>query len=210
MPRGIIYTIGYSSYTRSSLIKTLYKHDVKAVIDVRSSPFSSIYKDFNRSPLKAELNQKNIYYVFLGAECGARVEDRSCHTNGKVDFQKVNKLPSFKKGITRILSGSEIFNVTLFCAEKDPITCHRMILVCRELAKYDVEIKHILPNCDIESHDEAEARLLAKLGLNQMHFFKSKEEVLEEGYKIQGEKIAYDFSKEDSIWTTHEQSNCTP
>ncbi len=51
------------------------------------------------------------------------------------------------------------------CAEKDPITCHRAILICQYLRDFDLDIHHILSNGDLESHFQLEDRLLESLDL---------------------------------------------
>ena len=77
------------------------------------------------------------------------------------------------------------------CAEKDPISCHRMILVCRNLKKMGIEIYHILDTDIVESQSESEHRLLKVFKLNQLELFHSKNDQLEQAYDKQGERIAY-------------------
>ena len=47
------------------------------------------------------------------------------------------------------------------CAEREPLDCHRCLLVARELAARGVAIGHILHDGAIEPHAATEARLLA-------------------------------------------------
>jgi len=77
------------------------------------------------------------------------------------------------------------------CAEKDPITCHRTILVCRNLQSAGVSIKHILGNGSIENHNDSERRLLRMFKLNHPNMFVDNEQLLNDAYARQGEKIAY-------------------
>ncbi len=44
----LIYTIGYTGFTREEMLKELFKRNINALIDVRSSPFSERYPDYNR------------------------------------------------------------------------------------------------------------------------------------------------------------------
>ncbi len=53
------------------------------------------------------------------------------------------------------------------CAEKDPITCHRAILVCQHLREFDLDINHILRNGNLEAHQHLEERLLELHRLKQ-------------------------------------------
>lgn len=195
---GTIFTIGYSSYSVEEFVNTLINNEVKALIDVRSSPYSKMYSDFNKEHLKRYLNSKSIYYVFLGDECGARASETSCYTNGAVDFNCVSALPRFKSGIKRITEGASKFNIAMMCAEKDPLTCHRTILVTRNLKKYNYPIKHILADNIVETHKQLEKRLLKLFDLDQTHFYKTKKELLDEAYDMQASKIAYRPSEQEA------------
>ena len=82
--------------------------------------------------------------------------------------------------------------IALMCAERDPLTCHRAILVCRHLRKErDLSILHILDDGQTEPHEESERRLLKLALMEQADLFKSFHEQLEEAYDHQGLRIAY-------------------
>ena len=197
--KKIIYTIGYSSFEIDSFIETLKKHNINAIVDVRSSPYSQDKSEFNREALKESLNKKHIAYVFLGEECGARVSDSSCYINGKVDYSLVAKTDLFKTGIQRLLNGAEKYSLALMCAEKDPITCHRTILICRYLIKEGVSVKHVLENGNIEFHEDSEKRLLKLFKLHHPDLFRTEQDRLNEAYSRQGEKIAYEAEDQKEI-----------
>lgn len=190
-----LFTIGYSSFSLKVFLNTLKKYKITAVADVRSQPYSQFKPEFNRENLKEELYKNNIAYAFLGEECGARVDDPKCYIDGKVNYELVAKNPTFKKGLERIIKGMEKFSIALMCAEKDPITCHRTILVCRNLQSAGVEIKHILSNGRVEKHKDSEQRLMRLFNLNHPDMFRSEEQRLEDAYSLQGEKIAYEIAE---------------
>jgi uncharacterized protein (DUF488 family) len=56
----------------------------------------------------------------------------------------------FQEGLERVRKGAARFNLALMCTEKDPIQCHRTILVCRHLRAKDTTIKHILEDGELE------------------------------------------------------------
>lgn len=186
-----LYTIGYSPHIHESFLCILKKHKITAVADVRSSPYSQYKPEFNKELLAEFLNKNGIAYVFLGEFCGARVEDPSCYVNGKVDYTLVAESPKFKKGLKRIINGMEKYRIALMCAEKDPITCHRTILICRNLAAKKIDIKHIMSDGRTEDHKDSEQRLLKIFGLNHPDMFRSEQQRLADAYIRQGEKIAY-------------------
>lgn len=190
-----IYTIGYAPHTIDSFINSLQVHNITAVADVRSSPYSQFKSEFNREKLKECLLSNGIAYVFLGDNCGARVEDSNCYVNGKVDYDLVAKSRNFLEGLTRIKKGMEQFCLALMCAEKDPITCHRTILICRNIQSDNIEVKHILSNGEVENHKDTEKRLLKLFKLHHPDLFRTEKQRLDDAYARQGEKIAYETSE---------------
>lgn len=196
MTNKTLYTIGYAPHTIETFVKVLSKHHITAIADVRSTPYSQFKPEFNKDNLEKCLGAHHISYVFLGDYCGARVKDPSCYVNGKVDYKLVAKNSKFNDGLQRIKKGMESFSLALMCSEKDPITCHRTILICRNLqAKEGIIIKHILSNGRLEDHKDSEFRLLKLFKLNQSDFFRTDKQRLDDAYSLQGEKIAYETSE---------------
>ncbi len=60
------FTIGHSNHAIETFIELLLQHQVTALADVRSSPYSRRFPQFNQTALKAELKNVNIAYVPLG------------------------------------------------------------------------------------------------------------------------------------------------
>lgn len=193
-----LFTIGYSPHIPESFLRILKKYKITAVADVRSSPYSQFKPEFNKDQITEFLKENGIAYVFLGDVCGARVEDSSCYVNGKVDYALVAENPKFKEGLKRIINGMEKFRIALMCAEKDPITCHRTILICRNLTSRGINIKHILSNGRIEDQKDSEQRLLKLFMLNHPDMFRSEQQRLNDAYSRQGEKIAYEVAEPTS------------
>mgnify|MGYP006286743795 FL=1 len=77
------------------------------------------------------------------------------------------------------------------CSEKDPVSCHRMILVCRHLKNNDLQILHILEDGSLETNDAAEKRLMKLLKIPELDLFAGPDELIAQAYDVQGEKIAY-------------------
>lgn len=185
-----LFTIGHSTHTVDHFIDLLKEHSITAVCDVRSQPYSQYNPQFNRENLKKDLKMNNIEYVFLGKELGARSENPGCYIDGKVQYNYLVDEPLFKHGISRLSQGMKQYSIALMCAEKDPITCHRMILVCREMRSIADQINHILADGKIETNSEAEDRLMNVLRIVP-DMFKNKSECIEEAYDKQGLRIAY-------------------
>lgn len=187
----LVYTIGHSTHSMARFIELLQTHAITAVADVRSHPYSRFNPQYNRENLQAELKGANLAYVFLGRELGARPEDESCYVDGKVHYDRLARTARFREGLARVTQGMCSHRIALMCAEKDPLTCHRTILVCRHLAEQGIEARHILEDGRLESHAEAVARLLNELELPERDLFRSRDEIVADAYELRGREIAY-------------------
>jgi len=186
-----LYTIGHSNHSIERFLDLLKMHEIKAVCDVRSSPYSSHNPQYNRENLLQSLKSIGIAYVFLGLELGPRSEDLSCYLNGKVQYDRLARTETFKRGIERLLVGMKTHRIALMCAEKDPTTCHRMILVCRALRSGPVQIFHILEDGALEGLRDAEIRLARALKVPLLPLFEVEEDQIRRAYDAQAERIAY-------------------
>jgi uncharacterized protein (DUF488 family) len=186
-----VYTVGHSTHSIETLIEILARHQVTAVADVRSNPYSRMNPQFNRERLRPNLSAAGIAYIFIGRELGARTDDRSCYREGRVQYDLLARTALFQAGIACIAEGISNHRIALMCAEKDPLTCHRAILVCRHLAARGVGAQHILEDGKLESHADALARLLAEFGLAERDLFRSRDELIGEAYLRRGQQIAY-------------------
>ena len=186
-----LFTVGHSNHTPEVFLALLQSHQIGAVADVRSSPFSRFNPQYNRDALAAALTAVDIRYVFLGLELGARRSEPECYDSGKARYDLIAKTPLFQRGLERVRRGTASYRVALLCAEKDPLTCHRTILVCRHLRAESMLIQHILEDGGLESNADAERRLLSVCGLPPHDLFRSHEELIEQAYDMQGDRIAY-------------------
>lgn len=188
-----VFTIGHSTHDIERFIALLRQHGVTALCDVRSKPYSRLNPQFNREPLKRSLQDHGIAYVFLGAELGARSDDPSCYDQGKVKYDRLAETPLFQQGLARVTEGMKKYRLALMCAEREPVECHRTILVARHLAARGVDVAHIHADGRIESHADALSRLLQTFKLQGGDMFRSQPELLAEAYRLQEERIAYTF-----------------
>lgn len=161
-----IFTVGHSNHSVEKFLSLLKQNGVSAIADVRSSPFSRHSPQFNQSSLRKTLTSEGISYVFLGEELGARSKNPECYVEGKARYELIAATEEFATGLDRILEGVKRHQIALMCAEQDPITCHRAILVCKHLKDTGLNIQHILKTGDLESHDHLEQRLLKIHGLS--------------------------------------------
>ena len=109
--------------------------------------------------------------------------------------------PLFQEGLSRLVKGVKSHRIALMCAEKDPLTCHRAILVCRHLVTHGIGAQHILEDSWVESHDAALSRLMAELGLEEQDLFRSRDQAILEAYDRRGKQIAYSLRVADEETT---------
>lgn len=192
MKTPCVYTVGHSTHSIDTFLGLLDLYGISAICDVRSSPYSRFNPQYNKDALSKSLHDHSIKYVFLGKELGARSNDPSCYCDGRVQYRALARTELFLSGIERVRVGVERgYRMALMCAEKDPLDCHRTVLVARTLESDGFSVSHILSDGTLETQDEAAARLIKKLNLNQDDLFLSAPDVIDKAFRKQEEKIAY-------------------
>lgn len=164
MDQGSLFTAGYAGFGSSDkLLQRLRQHGVQWVADVRSAPFSKHFPWASQGALHASLQDAGFGYVWLGRELGARQSDPVVLLDcGYLDFEVFAVTDLFRTGIARIRTGlAKGFSIALLCAEKEPMDCHRCILIGRALSEAGVPVRHLLPDRSITQR-QVEAELLAK------------------------------------------------
>ena len=187
-----ILTIGHSTHTLEAFVALLRRHHVAQVADVRSAPYSRFNPQFNREPLARSLVACGIEYVFLGLELGGRSDDPSCYENGRIRYDRLGSTQLFQRGLDRFVHDMASHRIALMCAEKEPLECHRTLLVAQALQTRGVAVGHILTDGVLESHAAAMDRLLAMHGdLQQGELFGRPCKRIERAVAKQAERIAY-------------------
>lgn len=186
-----VLTVGHSTWPIGDFLAMLRTHGVTAVADVRSAPYSRFSPQFNRAAVSNALEEHDIRYVFLGRELGARSKDPTCYENGRIQYARLARTALFQRGLDRVIQEAGDYRVALMCAEKDPIDCHRTILVGRELLRRGADLAHILADGRREPHEKTMDRLLARLGMAEPNLFFSRAEVIEHACAAQAARIAY-------------------
>ena len=160
-----IYTIGHSNYPADRFVALLRQHQITLLADVRSVPYSRYHPQFNRESLASTLLLAAVTYSYLGDSLGGRATPSPKEGDSHpVDYELASKEPKFRQGIEWLMDASLKARVVIMCAEREPLDCHRTLLVARELASRGVRICHILSDGRLEPHEETEKRLLAATG----------------------------------------------
>lgn len=192
-----IFTIGYAGFELAELVSVLQAYGVNSLIDVRSSPYSKYYSDYNIDNLRTELNKMNIAYRNYKSEFGARQTEKQYYPNGYMDFSLFTRSEAFRSGLDRLCNACGLgYRFVLMCSEKDPVDCHRAIMVAREFYNIGYDIKHILPDGGIMTQAQIERRLVDMYypdsdQLSLLDNALSWEEMVSNSYAFQNRKIGY-------------------
>ncbi|MET0017644.1 DUF488 family protein, partial [Oscillibacter sp.] len=88
----MLFTIGYTAFQIEDFIDTLKQNKIKALVDVRSTPYSEHYPDYNKENLERLLAKNKIQYRNFAAEFGARqIEKRYFSPQGYLDFMEKSR-----------------------------------------------------------------------------------------------------------------------
>jgi uncharacterized protein (DUF488 family) len=186
-----IYTIGHSNHQIENFITLLKVVKIDMIVDVRSAPFSKMYPHFNRETLETVLIDNQIGYLFFGDLIGGRSRNRSDYENGQVVYSRLAAKDEYRATIKRVLDGSAKFKIALMCSEKEPLDCHRTLLVSQSLCDLGAQVAHIHADGKIESQSEVLNRLLRNYNLDSPDLFGAETDRLREAILKQEKKIAY-------------------
>jgi uncharacterized protein (DUF488 family) len=151
-----IYTIGHSNHSPEKFAQLLTDAKIEVLVDVRSNPGSPWVLHANPRDLKRILQVANIRYIYLGDVLGGRTSDPDCYDSktGKVDYQAMLNKESFQRGLNRLFEDIRKHHVCIMCAEENPTSCHRNLLVGEGLRQRGVQILHIRGNGQIQTDEE--------------------------------------------------------
>ena len=78
------------------------------------------------------------------------------------------------------------------CAEKDPLDCHRTLLVARALEADGVDVLHVLSDGTLETHDQSMNRLLASYDMaTEGDMFTSRDEFVAQAVQRRTQRTGY-------------------
>lgn len=192
-----VFTIGHSDHSLEAFLALLAQHQVTALADVRSAPYSRRLPQYAKRSLAESLVAAGVAYVYLGEQLGGRPSARVRSQMRGTGYGAIARTDVFKEGIARIMQGARRHRVAMMCAERDPADCHRALLVGRELAGRGVEMVHLHADGHAENQSAFEARLLAAAGRTGMDdLFASTAELLDLAYRRQEQRASIEGGEE--------------
>ena len=166
---GSIYTIGHSNHPPETFVRLLTQAEIEVLVDIRSNPGSQWASYANPRDLERILRAVGIQYIYLGDMLGGHPDDPECYKpqTGKADYKAMQNKELFKQGINKLLEVMKTYRICVMCAEEDPSTCHRNLLVGDDLRQKGVQILHIRGTGQIQ-RDEDLWKENAGVGINQL------------------------------------------
>ena len=99
-----------------------------------------------------------------------------------------------------MLAAARQHNAVMMCAEEDPLHCHRFMLICPAVVQRGVVPVHLRRGAALETHRDAEDRLLQLHGFADVTsdslFSHGREAALEDALRMQSEQYAFRTSPE--------------
>jgi len=153
----MIKTIGHSNHPIERFLDLLKAGGVRLLVDVRSMPYSRRFPQFGRERLAKSLAEADIYYLWEGEALGGKPGQGG-------GYNELAARPTFKTALDRVIGRGQDTTLCLMCAEKEPLDCHRTVLVSRRLAERGVAVEHLLADGTVRPHADVEEALLKKTG----------------------------------------------
>jgi uncharacterized protein (DUF488 family) len=190
-PAFDLFTIGHSNIPLDRFITLLQQAGVDMVVDVRSVPHSRWCPWFSQNQLAPRLAAEGLSYAFEGDALGGRPRDEQLFRDSAADYEAMAKRPYYQDTLARVAAEARRSRICLMCAEREPLDCHRCLLVARSLAEHGLTVGHILHDGPIEPHADTERRLLALAGEAGSLFAPGQDERLAAAYRRRAQAAAY-------------------
>ena len=182
-----LLTIGHSNLPADQFLGLLKAAAVTAIADVRSVPFSRRFPWFSSRTLADRLHGHGIAYFAMGDALGGRPVNPALYRDGIADYEAMAATPEFRDGLDRVAAEARHHRLCLMCSEREPLECHRCLLVGRALSEGGVAVGHILADGSVELHATTIQRMLG-LTKGKADLFGGQS--LDEAYRRRAHKVA--------------------
>ena len=188
-----LFMIGHSNHPLELFKQMLEREKIAVLYDIRMIPFSRYVPQYNQTTFPETLESWGISYLYR-SDIGPRVEgDTPLYDKNGFNYDKALNRERIIEGLKLLVSDlKEEDNIAIMATKKEPLECHRFLVLSRVLQDMGHTIKHILPEETVETQI-LEKRLLATLERRiKRGTIKAPEycDTLEFAYFAQAEKIA--------------------
>lgn len=151
----MLYSVGHSNQTLEAFVALLHRHQIKLLVDVRTSPRSGFVPQFDKVVLENKLPGFKIRYRYMGDVLGGRPDGAEYYdADGRVLYYKLARASFFVTGLDTLTMLAEKERTVIMCSEEDPSVCHRHLLIGHVLYEQQIDLQHIRGNGLIEPYSE--------------------------------------------------------
>lgn len=180
-----LFTIGHSNHPFARFAALLEKQGVDLLVDVRAVPYSRRFPQFRKDALDTALRETGVDYRWMGDRLGG-----IRHRDDAATFDEVARRPDFQAALNEIERLAGTHTPAIMCAEREPLDCHRTILITRRLRGRDLDIRHILADGAVEANAVLEERLVAAERRGSAPLFETAAEQVEAAYDTRAARMA--------------------
>ncbi len=182
-----IFTIGHSNHPLDTFLKLIGDAGVTAIADVRSVPHSRRFPHFGQKRLIEALKGVGVEYIFFGDSLGGRPTDASVWRNGRPDYTRMAQTPRVRGALADVRGRAAKTWLCLMCSEKEPLDCHRCLMVARTLAQDGADVRHLRADGSAEAHTDTEERLLTWAGKREGDLLSDVAQRLDAAYDMRAD-----------------------
>ena len=188
-----IFLVGHSNYPLEQFIDMLQRGKITILYDIRVMPFSRYVPHYNQTTLPDELKNHGIEYKY-SKELGPRIEgDEPVFDKIGFNYDKALNRERITNGLKDIITeNTEDVNIAIMATKREPLECHRFLVIAPVLKKLGYSVSHILPDETI-SNKACETKLIKSLERRvkrKTAIIKDEDNMLYSAYYAQSEKIA--------------------
>ena len=188
-----IYLIGHSNLPLEQFKQMLQRENITVLYDIRLMPFSRYVPQYNQTTLPEVLSKWGIEYKYR-KDLGPRVDgDKPLYDKGGFNYDMALNRPRIIEGLKSIIAENKHDeNIAIMATKREPLECHRFLVLTPVLKKLGYSVSHILP---VETFDNNyfENKLIETLNRRikrKTYTINIENDILYNAYFAQSEKIA--------------------
>ena len=158
-----LYMIGHSNYPLEEFKTMLEREKITLLYDIRMIPFSRYVPQYNQTTLPDALSSWNIEYRYR-SDIGPRVEgDTPLYDKNGFNYDKALNRERIVEGLKSLIDELDSNDIiAIMATKKEPLECHRFLVLSRILQNMGHTIKHIFPDVTVDT-ESLEKRLVMTL-----------------------------------------------
>ena len=188
-----IYLIGHSNFPLEQFKQMLQRENITVLYDIRLMPFSRYVPQYNQTTLPVELSKWGVEYKYR-KDLGPRIEgDEPLYDKNGFNYNKALNRSRISEGLKSIIEENKNdVNIAIMATKREPLECHRFLVLTPVLKEIGYSVSHILPT-ETFNNEYFESKLIETLNRRiKRKTYKIIEEndILYNAYFAQSEKIA--------------------